>query len=212
MASNEDFSKAVGITKQLGAHAKRMMKPKDIPIYGVTMESSKDIKKEPEVLLNAVRETRLETQKAYTEAQNVITPIVESAVNIIETGKAHANSTYQMIQDEKDPVVNGLVIGGSAILGFTLASFAKRFRLIKRVLYTSITAGGAAYICYPEESLIQLKSLSEETDRMGLIAYNFIQGVQPDDSSKKSLTDVTNSKVLKYIINIFYIFSHFLYC
>jgi len=35
MASNDDFSKAVGITKQLGAHAKRMVKPSDIPIYGV---------------------------------------------------------------------------------------------------------------------------------------------------------------------------------
>ena len=196
MASNEDFPKAVDITKQLGAHAKRMMKPKDIPIYGVTMESNKDIKKEPEVLLNAVRETRLETQKAYTEAQNVIIPIVESAVNIIETGKAHANSTYQMIQDEKDPVVNGLVIGGSAILGFTVASFAKRFRLLKRVLFTSITAGGSAYICYPKESLLQIKSLSEEADRLGLIAYNFIQGVQPSDASKKLVADVdTNSRV-----------------
>ena len=196
MASTDDFSKAVDITKQLGSHAKRMVKPKDIPIYGLTEESTETAKTQPEVLLNAVKETRLAIQGAYTEATDVIIPIKESAVNIIETGKAHANSTFQMIQDEKDPTMNGLFIGGSAILGFTVASFAKRFRLLKRVLLTSITAGGSAYICYPKESLLQIKSLSEEADRLGLIAYNFIQGVQPSDASKKLVADVdTNSRV-----------------
>ena len=196
MASNDDFSKAVGITKQLGAHAKRMVKPSDIPIYGVEMQSNEATRKDPEVLLNAVKETRLALQGAYTEVTNVITPIKESTLNIIDTGKAHANSTYQMIQDEKDPTVNGLFIGGSAILGFTFASFAKRLRFLKRVLYTSITAGTAAYICYPEESQVQIKSLSEEADRLGLIAYNFVQGVQPSEASKKEVANEdSNSRV-----------------
>merc|ERR1712150_81737 len=116
--------------------------------------------------------------------------IKESAVSIVETGKAHANSTYQMIQDEKNPTVNGIFIGGSALLGFTLGSFAKRFRFMKRLLYTSITAGGATYICYPAESQVQLKSLREEADRVGLIAYNFVQGVQPNEISQKLIADV----------------------
>ena len=196
MASNDDFSKAVGITKQLGAHAKRMVKPGDIPIYGVQMASNEATKKDPEVLLNAVKESRLAVQGAYTEVTNVITPIKESTLNIIDTGKAHANSTYQMIQNEKDSTVNGLIIGGSAILGFTLASFAKRLRFLKRLLYTSITTGGAAYICYPEESQVQMKSLSEEADRLGLIAYNFVQGVQPSEASKKEVANEdSNSRV-----------------
>ena len=196
MAANDDFAKAVDITKQLGTHAKRMVKPKDIPIYGEVTVPSEVSKKEPEVLLSAVKETRLAAQNAYNEALNVISPIKESAVNIVEMGKAHASSTYQMIQDEQNPAVNGIFIGGSALLGFTLGSFAKRFRFMKRLLYTTITAGGAAYICYPAESQVQLNSLRDEADRMGLIAYNFVQGVQPNEISKKLTADVdTNSKV-----------------
>jgi len=77
MASTDDFSKAVDITKQLGSHAKRMVKPKDIPIYGLTEESTETAKTQPEVLLNAVKDTRLAIQGAYTEATDVIIPIKE---------------------------------------------------------------------------------------------------------------------------------------
>ena len=46
MAANDDFAKAVDITKQLGTHAKRMVKPKDIPIYGEATVPSEVSKKE----------------------------------------------------------------------------------------------------------------------------------------------------------------------
>jgi len=186
MKSTDDFSKAVDITKQLGTHAKRMVKPKDIPIYGQE-ETVKEVNNvnETGTLLPIVKEGRLAVQNAYNQAEEVISPIKASAINIIETGKAHAQATYQMIRDEQDSTVNAAVIGGSGLLGFMLASFSKRARLFKRILFTSASAGAASYVIYPSETEAISNSLVEETTRLGLIAYNFIQGPQPSGSANK---------------------------
>ena len=182
MSSTDDFSKAVDITKQMGTHAKRMVKPKDIPIYGEenVIQEDKNVSK-PDALLNAVKDTRLAVQDAYHQVEDVVSPIKENAINILETGKSHTQATYQMIQDEQNVLVHAAVIGGSGILGFTIASFARRARFFKRLLFSSIGAGIAASICYPNETGVLAMSSFEETKRLGLIAYNFVQGVKPND-------------------------------
>ena len=66
MSSAEDFSKAIDITKQLGTHAKTMVKPKNIPIYGqeISVNKGEDIS-EPGILLSTVKQARLAVQDAY---------------------------------------------------------------------------------------------------------------------------------------------------
>ena len=186
--SSEDFSKAVDITKQLGTHAKRMVKPKDIPIYGEeeTVQETQNVT-EPGALLTTVKEARLAVQDVYTQIVTVVSPIKDSTIGILETGKAHARTTYQMIQEQQDSTVNAAVIGGSGLIGFILASFAKRARLFKRLIYTSAGVGAAATICYPSEGEAIASSVLEETNRLGLIAYNFVQGVQPNEKTSAAI-------------------------
>ena len=80
-----------------------MVKPKDIPIYGEVTVPSEVSKKEPDVLLSAVKETRLAAQNAYNEALNVISPIKESAVNIVETKQDSCNCADSYCLDEGIP-------------------------------------------------------------------------------------------------------------
>lgn len=190
MSSADDFSKAVEITKQLGTHAKRMVKPKDIPIYGDENIEVPKTNAETGVLLTTVKETRLAVQDAYKQVQDVVVPIKGKATHIIETGKAHSQATYQMIQDENNVLAHAGAIGGSGLVGFIIASFAKRARLLKRLLYSSIGAGVAASVCFPTESQNFANSAYEETSRLGLIAYNFVQGVKPQAGVEKTSTVV----------------------
>ena len=185
MSSTEDFSKAIDITKQLGTHAKRMVKPKNIPIYDQEMnvEKSKEFS-ETGILLSTVKQARLTVQDAYNQVQDIVSPIKASVVSVIETGKAHAQSTYQMIHDEQDSTVNAVVIGGSGLLGFAIGSFSKRARFVKRLVLTSVGVGAASYIIYPSETEGIATSLADDTTRLGLIAYNFIQGAQPNETAK----------------------------
>ena len=210
MSSDGDFSKAIDITKQLGTHAKRMVKPKDIPIYGeeiVIKEKAKDMG-EPGVLLNTVKEARLIVQDAYNQVEENVTPVKDSAVNIIETGKAHALSTYQMIRDEQDTTINATVIGGSGLLGFALASLSKRARFFKRLIFTSISAGAASYIIYPSETEAIGTSLLDEATRLGLIAYNFVQGAQPSETVNKLTASTVSPSSVSNSISCFPITNH----
>ena len=201
MSSEEDFSKAIDITKQLGTHAKRMVKPKDIPIYGqeiVNVKKDNDLR-EPGILLTTVKEARLTVQDAYSQVQGIVSPIKDRTFKVIETGKAHTQATYQMIHDEQDSTVNAVVIGGSGLLGFVLGSFSKRARFLKRLVLTSVGAGAASYIIYPSETEVIATSLADETTRLGLIAYNFIQGVQPNESAK-NITPAAISNIMVHTI------------
>ena len=194
MSSEADFSKAIDITKQMGAHSKTMMKPKDIPIYGEKNVSPANTNvQEAGPLLSTVKETRLAVQGVYHQMQDVVLPIRDNAKTVIETGKAHTQATYQMIRDEDNVLVHAALIGGSGLIGFMIASFAKRARFVKRLLFTGVGAGVAASICYPPEAAILANSAFEETKRLGLIAYNFVQGVKPNEDAKKSLVVVANS-------------------
>ena len=195
MSSESDFSRALEITKLLGTHSKRMVKPKDIPIYGDEnpKQEAPKIQAEPGVLLTTVKETRLAVQGAYKQVQDIVIPIKENATHIVETGKAHSQATYEMIQDENNVLAHAGLIGGSGLVGFIVASFAKRARLLKRLLYSGIGAGAAASVIFPTEARAFGNSAYEETARLGLIAYNFVQGVKPNEDAKKSLVVVANS-------------------
>ena len=62
---------------------------------------------ESSALLTTVKETRLAVQDVYNQVQEVVVPVKKRATDIIETGKAHSQSTYQMIQDENNALAHG---------------------------------------------------------------------------------------------------------
>lgn len=198
MGDDDNFAAAIDMTKQLGAHAKRMVKPKDIPIYGEQnrkvqrrIQEFREFKEnsEPATLIAIIRDARLTVQDTYTQIKNIIIPIKDGIDGVIDTGKAHAQSTYQMIQDQQDTTINAGVIAGSGLLGFILGSFGRRARLFKRLVLTTAGAGSATAFCYPSEGEMIAKSAIEETNRLGLIAYNFVQGVQPKEITVKNVVD-----------------------
>merc|ERR1711973_998709 len=51
--------------------------------------------------------------------------------------------------------------------------------LLKKLVYSGTLGGGAGYVCYPEEMTAAANYAAEEGNKLGLIAYNFIAGVQP---------------------------------
>merc|ERR1719295_2584439 len=71
-------------------------------------------------------------------------------------------------------------IGGSALFGYILGVFSRRARLLKKLVYSGTLGGGAGYVCYPEEMTAAANYAAEEGNELGLIAYNFIAGVQPN--------------------------------
>jgi hypothetical protein len=83
---------------------------------------------------------------------------------------------------------------------FIVGSIGKRARLFKRLVLTTAGAGSAAAFCYPSEGEMFAKSAIEETNRLGLIAYNFVQGVQPKEITVKNVVD-TNVLTEKVNIN-----------
>merc|ERR1711974_588934 len=59
-------------------------------------------------------------------------------------------------------------------------AFSRRARLLKKLVYSGTLGGGAGYVCYPEEMTSAANYAAEEGNKLGLIAYNFIAGVQPN--------------------------------
>lgn len=95
-----------------------------------------------------------------------------------------------MLRDENNPTLQAGFIGGFGLMGFLVGSFSKRFRFLKRVLYTTVGSGGAAAFVYPIEAKHVSLSAADEAKRLGLIAYNFVQGVQPSAQPPKVENEV----------------------
>uniref|UniRef100_A0A182MHH9 MICOS complex subunit n=1 Tax=Anopheles culicifacies TaxID=139723 RepID=A0A182MHH9_9DIPT len=74
------------------------------------------------------------------------------------------------------PRVGAIAIGGLAGLIFGL-----RGGLFKRIIYTSIGAGGVASICYPQEAEMYAQHGLVEAKKYATIGYNFVYGVKPGD-------------------------------
>lgn len=74
------------------------------------------------------------------------------------------------------PRVGAVAIGGLA--GFI---FALRGGFIRRVLFTTLGAGGVASICYPKEAEVYAQHGIVEAKKYANIAYNFTFGVKPGD-------------------------------
>lgn len=78
-------------------------------------------------------------------------------------------------------------IGAVAIGGFAGFIFGVRGGFFKKLIYTSIGAGGVASICYPKEAKIYTEKALAETKKYTTVAYNFVYGVKPGDKNQKEL-------------------------
>lgn len=67
-------------------------------------------------------------------------------------------------------------VGAVAIGGLAGLIFGLRGGFIRKLLYTSIGAGGVASICYPKEAKIYSEKALVEGQKYAHIGYNFIYG------------------------------------
>ena len=79
---------------------------------------------------------------------------------------------YAQIQE--DPAMQAGFIGFGGLLGLTIGALRGRF--FKKLFYTTLGAGGATAICYPNETKALADEAKVEGEKLGQIAYNFING------------------------------------
>ena len=84
-----------------------------------------------------------------------------------------------MVKDRDNVTAQAGFIGGATLLGYVLGAFSKRARLLKKLVYMGALGGGAGYTCYPEEMTLAANYAYDESNKLSLIAYNFVAGGEP---------------------------------
>ena len=166
---------------------KNLVKPKDLAIYdrpkAVTTLIKSDITEEYPVATETIKNCRI----AINDGWRQLLYAKEQVDHIVATGKAHTESTVSMIKDEIEmlrdeenvPMRVGFIAGGG-LLGL-VTSAIRRKKWFGKSIYTLIGAGLFTAILYPDDTYQFGKDLSDEGQKLGKIAVNFVQGVQPDD-------------------------------
>jgi len=123
---------------------------------------------------DAVRVVRQQVQSGL----HIVDKQKESVLDLIATAKSHSLSAVDYLNQPHNalPRTGAIAIGG--IAGFV---FAARGGFIKKVLYTTIGAGGIASLCYPEKASVIARDSLYEARKGYAIAYNFVKGVKPGD-------------------------------
>jgi len=167
----------------------QLTKPCDIPIYGDIIGSKnveKPLETKPsetyESAVNGVREVRLLAQSGWGQLED----LKQKVDHVINTGIAHTAATIDMVKDRDNVTAQAGFIGGATLLGYVLGAFSKRARLLKKLVYMGALGGGAGYVCYPEEMTLAANYAYDESNKLSLIAYNFVAGVQPNGGNQPS--------------------------
>jgi len=147
------------------------LKVDDLPFYNSSPASSYGLpKEEPGVLQGNVKMVR----EGIMEGVNMVRDAMSAVTNVVDTGVAHSNFAYQQLQEEENLPIRVGVITGTGLLG--LAVGLARGRLVKRIVYTMVGAGGGAAFCYPQESRDMGDMVYQEGRNNILQAYNIITG------------------------------------
>jgi len=177
-------------------------RPSDLPLYiPLETSSSSDPHKKGEIKPSPVVETIEGGFRAVRVSLQGVSQAVadqkHQLTDIIETGKAHTQGLRDYLNEEDNTVPR---IGAVAVGGLAGLIFGLRGGFFKRLVYTSIGAGGVASICYPKEAKIYTEQALVETRKYGNIGYNFVYGVKPGDPNQKQLPNLpipTNVEELK---------------
>ncbi|XP_059086673.1 uncharacterized protein LOC131883254 [Tigriopus californicus] len=157
----------------------RILKPVDIPIYGfpeTPKPQLKVVESEPGWIKSAFTAIRL----SLREVTGPLGDVQDKVNHIYETGVAHSKGAYNDLMEEDNGAARLGVIAAGGLLGYTVG--ALRGRLFKKLFYSTLGFGGSAAVCYPQEANALSKEALDEGRQIGLIAYNFVTGVEPESS------------------------------
>lgn len=117
-----------------------------LPLYGNPYPPNDIIlSSEPGVLEDGFRATR----EAIGPVVTVLGESIQRARQFLDTGAAHAKSTYELISDEGNAVPKAVAITSGGLLGLLLAS---RKGFFKKILFTAVGVGGSVAACYPKQT------------------------------------------------------------
>lgn len=186
--------------KQKTAPNKMVCKPSELPVYRPLNQkiacecqhAHKNTKATGATgaIEEGFRAARLQVQ----EASKLVTDQKKQFVDLYEEGKKQTKfvNDYLHQEDNTMPRVGAIAIGGLAGLIFGL-----RGGFFKRIIYTSIGAGGVGSVCYPQEAEMYAQHGLVEAKKYATIGYNFVYGVKPGDKQLELPTIPTNLGELK---------------
>lgn len=124
----------------------KLVKATELPITG-NPYPPRDviIEDNPNILELKVRSVR-QTIQPY------LSPVFSAygrASDIVATGAAHSRSAIHQLSENRNSLLNALIISGSGLLGIGLA---RRRGFFKKFLMGSLFFGGAVVACYPKEA------------------------------------------------------------
>ncbi|OQV17469.1 hypothetical protein BV898_08403 [Hypsibius exemplaris] len=124
----------------------RMVKISELPIYDETPPVSRQayyVEPTPTpVLEQKVAEVRTAIQSWWGGSEKAR----QRAREIYETGKAHSQSSLEMLRDDTKVLPRAILISTGGLVGLLLA-YRKGF--FRKIFYTGVGLGGTAAVCYP---------------------------------------------------------------
>jgi len=166
------------------------VKVDDLPFYSPLPGNNYALpKQESGLLQGSVKMVR----EGMMEGVTIMRQAVSAVTDVVDTGVAHSNSAYYQLTEEDNLPARVGVITGAGLLG--LAVGVARGRLLKRVVYSMMGAGGGAALCYPEQAREGGNMVYQEGKNNIMQAYNIITGV----SSPPSLTGISNNTDMSLI-------------
>ncbi|XP_053680526.1 MICOS complex subunit MIC27 [Anopheles nili] len=176
---------------------KMVCRPSELPLYrplnqkiACECHQRKNETESTGIIEEGFRTVRLQVQ----EASKLLGDQKKQLVDLFEEGKKQTKFVHDYLHQEDNtmPRVGAIAIGGLAGLIFGL-----RGGFFKRVIYTSIGAGGVASICYPQEAEMYAQHGLVEAKKYATIGYNFVYGVKPGDKQLELPTIPSNLDELK---------------
>jgi len=159
------------------------VKVEDLSFYSSSADTSYALaKQESGLVQGGVKVVR----EGVIEGISMVKQAMSSVTHVVDTGVAHSSAAYYQLTEEDNLPARVGVITGAGLLG--LAVGAARGRLVKRVLYTLVGAGGGAAFCYPEQAR-ETGDMVYQGGRDNIMqAYNVIAG----DITPPSLADISS--------------------
>jgi len=166
------------------------LRPSDLPLYGGEQEKRgrvKNVVADPSELEQTIGAVRKEVWVFYDQYKGYQQKVVE----VVDVGKAHAESTLGFLREEATSVHRAGAIGLGGLAGLVMGL---RSGVFKRTFYATAGAAAITALCYPREAA----EIADETLQISkyyfIIAYNFICGVNPDGFKFLSSSAVHSNK------------------
>lgn len=97
------------------------------------------------------------TREAISPYVSLFHDGLDRSRQFLNTGLAHAKTTYETVSDDGNVVHKTVAITGGGLVGLLLAS---RKGFFKKILYTSSGIGATVALCYPKQTaeLVELST------------------------------------------------------